>query len=48
MALTISQLNRIGEKLRKKIATEEDLRALDEFRLSFQSAYEKVFAELTS
>jgi len=45
--LTISQLNRIGERLRKNLATEDDLRSLDEFRLSFQHAYDEVFAELS-
>jgi putative GTP pyrophosphokinase len=45
--LTISQLNKIGERLRKDLATEDDLRLLDEFRLSFQAAYDEVFAELS-
>jgi putative GTP pyrophosphokinase len=45
--LTISQLNKIGERLRKNLATEDDLRLLDEFRLSFQPAYDEVFAELS-
>jgi putative GTP pyrophosphokinase len=45
--LTISQLNKIGERLRKNLATEDDLRLLDEFRLSFQVAYDEVFAELS-
>jgi ppGpp synthetase/RelA/SpoT-type nucleotidyltranferase len=47
VALTISKINRIGEKLRNDTATEEDLQALEEFRLSFQSAYQKVFEKLT-
>lgn len=46
-ALTISQLNKIGERLRKNLGTEEDLRKLDEFRVSFEPAYQKVFAELS-
>jgi len=45
---TISQLNKIGERLRKKHGTEEDLRKLDEFRVSFEPAYQRVFRELTS
>jgi (p)ppGpp synthase/HD superfamily hydrolase len=45
---TISQLNKIGERLRKNQGTEEDLRKLDEFRVSFEPAYQKVFHELTS
>jgi hypothetical protein len=45
--MTISQLNRIGERLRNNLATEKDLRSLDEFRLSFQPAYDQVFAELS-
>jgi putative GTP pyrophosphokinase len=45
--LTISQLNKIGERLRKNLATEDDLRSLDEFRLLFQPAYDEVFAELS-
>jgi len=46
--LTVSQLNKIGERLRKKQGTEEDLRKLDEFRVSFEPAYQRVFHELTS
>jgi len=46
--VTVSQLNKIGERLRKNIETEEDLLSLDKFRLSFQPAYDQVFAELTS
>lgn len=45
--MTISQLNKIGERLRKNLATEDDLRLLDEFRVSFQLAYDEVFAELS-
>jgi len=47
-SVTVSQLNKIGERLRKNIETEEDLLSLDKFRLSFQPAYDQVFAELTS
>ena len=46
-SLTISQLNKIGERLRKNLATEDDLRSLEEFRLSFEVAYDEVFAELS-
>ena len=45
---TVSQLNKIGERLRKKQGTEEDLRKLDEFRVSFEPSYQRVFYELTS
>ena len=45
--LTISQLNKIGERLRKNLGTEDDLRKLDEFRVSFEPAYQQVFAELS-
>lgn len=44
---TISQLNKIGERLRKKQESNEDLRTLDEFRLSFEPAYQQVFEYLT-
>ena len=46
--LTISQLNKIGERLRKNAETEEDLRQLDEFRTLFEPAYEEVFEFLTT
>lgn len=45
--LSTSQLNKIGERLRKKLETEDDLRKLDEFRVSFESAYQHIFDELT-
>ena len=45
--LTISQLNKIGDRLRKDTAKEDDLRLLDQYRFSFQPTYEKVFGELT-
>ena len=45
--LTISQLNKLGERLRKAEASDNDLRALDTFRLSFTSAYDRVFHELS-
>jgi ppGpp synthetase/RelA/SpoT-type nucleotidyltranferase len=44
--LTKSQLNRLGERLAKSAPTEEDLRLLDEFRSSFQQAFEAVRAEI--
>lgn len=44
--LTISQLNKIGERLRKNQETDADLRALDDFRLSFEPAYRQVFNHL--
>jgi len=46
--LTISQLKKIGERLRKNLETEEDLRSLDAFRSSFTSAYQQVFDYLTT
>jgi ppGpp synthetase/RelA/SpoT-type nucleotidyltranferase len=46
--ITISQLNKIGERLRKGVETENDLKSLDDFRLSFQPAYDQVFTELNN
>jgi hypothetical protein len=46
--LTKSQLNRIGERLRKNTATEDDVRRLDEYRISFMPAFQKVYDELTA
>jgi len=46
--LTISQLNKIGERLRKGSESEEDLRLLDEFRLSFGPAYQQTFDVLNA
>jgi putative GTP pyrophosphokinase len=45
--LTKSQLNRVGERLRRNEERAEDLRALDDFRLSFESAYKTIFDQLT-
>ena len=44
--LTISQLNKLGERLRKGHPNDDDLRALDMFRLSFASACDQVMLEL--
>ena len=44
--LSTSQINKLGERLRKGQASDDDLRALDTFRLSFTSAYDRVFHEL--
>lgn len=44
---TISQLNKIGERLRNGQESDGDLRALDELRLSFEPAYQQVFDYLT-
>jgi ppGpp synthetase/RelA/SpoT-type nucleotidyltranferase len=41
-------LNRIGERLRKNTATEDDIRRLDEYRISFMPAFQKVYDELTA
>jgi len=45
--LSISQLNKIGERLRKNLESEEDLRLLDVFRSSFTPAYQEVFDHLS-
>ena len=44
MAIEISktQIDRLGERLKKGNITEEDLRLLDEYRRSFTKAYETV------
>jgi len=44
--LSISQLNKLGERLRKGQASRDDLRALDMFRLSFAAACDQVSHEL--
>lgn len=45
--LSTSQINKLGERLRKGEASDDDLRALDTFRLSFTSVYDRVFHELS-
>jgi len=45
--LSTSQINKLGERLRKGQARDDDLRALDTFRRSFTSAYDRVFHELS-
>ncbi|MGZ9271729.1 MAG: hypothetical protein ACXW6T_21610 [Candidatus Binatia bacterium] len=45
--LTTSQLNKLGERLRKDPDNKDDLRALDAFRSSFASACEQVSDELS-
>jgi len=45
--LTISQLNKLGERLRKDPNNKDDLRALDAFRSSFAAACEQVSDELS-
>lgn len=40
--LTKTQIDRLGDRLRRGDATEDDLRSLDQFRRSFVSAYEGV------
>jgi len=45
--LTISQLNKIGERLRKDRATDDDLRLLDTYISSFTEAFDEVFATLS-
>lgn len=44
--LSISQLNKLGERLRKDQPSDDDLRALDTFRLSFATACDHVAHEL--
>jgi hypothetical protein len=39
-----TQIDRLGDRLRKGDISDEDLRALDEYRLSFSDAYEFVMA----
>jgi hypothetical protein len=39
---TASQLNRLGERLRKGQANYDDIRALNDFRESFRAAFERV------
>ena len=41
--LTISQLNKLGERLRKDPDNKDALRLLETFRLSFIPAYDRVF-----
>lgn len=43
---TASQLNRLGERLRKGQANYDDIRALNDFRESFRAAFERVVAKL--
>ena len=44
--LTISQLNKLGERLRKDPNNKDALRLLETFRLSFTPAYDRVFGQL--
>ena len=46
--VTASQLNRLGDRLRKGQANDDDIRALHEFRESFRPAFERVVGELES
>jgi putative GTP pyrophosphokinase len=43
-----SQLNKLGERLRKGTATDDDIRALNDYRESFRPAYERVVTALES
>jgi hypothetical protein len=45
---TASQLNKLGERLRKGRAKDDDIRALNDFRESFRPAFERVVGELES
>ena len=44
--LTKSQINRLGDRLRKGEVTEADHRLLDKYRLSFSEAYETVVGQI--
>jgi putative GTP pyrophosphokinase len=44
--LTISQLNKLGERLRRDPDNKDDLRLLETFRLSFTQSYDRVFGQL--
>lgn len=46
MALSKTQLDRLGDRLRKGSPTDTDLRQLDEYRRSFGSASEQVVAKI--
>jgi ppGpp synthetase/RelA/SpoT-type nucleotidyltranferase len=45
---TKSSLNKLGERFRKGTASDDDVRALNQFRESFRPAYERVVATLES
>jgi hypothetical protein len=40
--LSKTQIDQLGERLRKRVITDADLRMLDEYRRSFSEAYEFV------
>ena len=42
MILSRSQIDALGERLRRQEPTEDDLRLLDQHRLSFTPAYERI------
>ena len=44
--LTISQLNKLGDRLRRDPDNHDALRLLETFRLSFTAAYDRVFGQL--
>jgi putative GTP pyrophosphokinase len=44
--LTISQLNKLGDRLRRDPDNKDALRLLETFRLSFTPAYDRVFGQL--
>ena len=44
--LTISQLNKLGERLRRDPDNKDALRLLETFRLSFTQSYDRVFGQL--
>ena len=45
---TASQLNKLGARLRKAQANDDDIRALNDFRESFRPAFDRVVRELES
>jgi putative GTP pyrophosphokinase len=46
MAISKTQIDRLGERLKKEAHTDDDLRLLDEYRRSFGEAYESVIRTL--
>ena len=46
MALSKSQVDRLGERLKAGEPTDDDLRMLDDYRRSFAEAYDHVIATI--
>jgi len=45
-SISKTQIDQLGDRLRKGDVTEEDLRLLEAYRLSFDEAYEEVEASI--